>query len=162
MSIQRHSPEWRHFLEQKLPEYMIPSAFVTLNTLPLTSNGKIDRRALPAPDRIDLTSGDALAAPRTELEHLLSGIWAQVLGISTLGIHDNFFELGGHSLLATQIITRVRETFGVELPLRSLFIGATVAELALVIEGLLLREIEDLSEIEAERLMVASAEFDER
>ncbi len=162
ISTRQHSFAWRRFLEQKLPEYMVPSAFVVLDTLPLTSNGKVDRQRLPAPDRIDLTSGTLLTEPRTEVERVLADIWVQVLGISTLGIHDNFFELGGHSLLATQIITRLRETFSVELPLQSLFTSTTVAELAIVIERLLLMEIENLSEAEAEQLLVDAAEIDER
>ncbi len=119
----------RRFVASKLPEYMIPSAFVFLEALPLTPNGKIDRRALPVPD---LTRERAIAfvAPRTPSEEMLALIWGDVLGVELVGIHDNFFELGGHSLLATQLISRVRTTFGMELPLRSLFQAATIADLA--------------------------------
>ncbi|MBD2370873.1 hypothetical protein H6G63_28895 [Leptolyngbya sp. FACHB-402] len=107
---------------------MVPSAFVLLEALPLTPNGKLDRRSLPAPDRQEST--ETATAPRTPIEEMLSGIWAQVLGVATVGINDNFFELGGHSLLATQVISRVREVFQVELPLRCLFEAPTIAALA--------------------------------
>jgi acyl carrier protein len=128
--------ELRSFLKAKLPEYMVPSAFVVLDALPLTPNGKIDRRSLPAPDyqsRPEL--GGAFVAPRTPVEETLASIWAEVLGIERVGIHDDFFELGGHSLLATRVVSRVREAFQVELPLRSLFEKPTVAELALVVQS---------------------------
>lgn len=151
------SGELRQFLAKKLPEYMVPSAFVALETLPLTSNGKVDRRALPAPEKVGHSSGTLLDAPTTDIESLLVDIWAQVLGVQTVGIHDNFFELGGHSLLAIQIVTRLRETFDIDLPLVVLFKGSTVAELALIIEGLLLDEIENLPEEEAAQLVAADA-----
>lgn len=125
------SSELRRFLMEKLPEYMIPSAFVHLDALPLMSNGKVNRRALPAPEvaRPDLEG--TFVAPRTSVEEVVAGLWAKVLGLEQVGIHDNFFELGGHSLLATQVIFRVRDTFQVDLPLRSLFEAPTVAELSL-------------------------------
>lgn len=146
------------FLAQKLPEYMLPSAFVLLEAFPLTANGKVDRRALPAPERNDIGTEKSFALPHTEIEQILSEMWAQVLGLDKVGIHDDFFELGGHSLLATQLVTRLRETFDVDLPLQALFGGSTVAQLAVIIEGLLLKEIEQLSEEEAEDL-VARASF---
>jgi amino acid adenylation domain-containing protein len=124
----------RHFLKQKLPDYMIPAAFVMLDDLPLTPNGKVDRRALPEPElrpELSLT----FVAPRTPIEEILASIWACVLGIEQVGVHDNFFELGGHSLLATQVISRVRDTMSVELPLRSLFEAPTVATLAQQVEN---------------------------
>ncbi|MGZ3461512.1 MAG: non-ribosomal peptide synthetase, partial [Archangium sp.] len=122
----------RGFLKDKLPDYMLPSAFVPLKAMPVTSSGKVDRKALPAPDGLTLVR--AFVPPEGKLELELAAIWAQVLGLQRVGRHDNFFDLGGHSLLATQAITRVRNAFGVELPLRSLFEHATVAALAAKLE----------------------------
>ncbi|HEX2569781.1 MAG TPA: non-ribosomal peptide synthase/polyketide synthase [Polyangia bacterium] len=125
--------ELREFLKRRLPEYMVPTAFVFLGELPLTSNGKLDRRALPAPDA---TSAGASAhvdrAPRTPTEELVAGLWAGILGRppASVGVEDNFFELGGHSLLATQVLSRIRNLFQVELPVRMLFEAPTVAALA--------------------------------
>ncbi len=124
----------RSFLKERLPEYMVPSAFVLLEVLPLTPNGKVDRRALPAPEG-STESEFTFVAPRTPIEELLAQIWADVLGFERVGIHNNFFELGGHSLLATQLMSRIRTTFGVEVPLRSLFEEPTIAELAKIVEG---------------------------
>jgi amino acid adenylation domain-containing protein len=136
ISEQKQAPthkEIRNFLTSKLPEYMVPSAFAILKSFPLTSNGKVDRRALPAPDamRPELTGN--FVAPRTNIEEVLAAIWAEVLKIEKVGIYDNFFELGGHSLLATQVISRVRQAFQVELPLHRLFESATVADFAVAI-----------------------------
>ena len=125
----------RHFLQEKLPEYMVPAVFVPLDALPLMPNGKIDRRALRAPDRLRPELDRAFVAPRTPTEALLAEIWAQLLDIERVGIHDNFFDLGGHSLLATQLVSRARETFQVEIPLRRLFEAPTVAGLAESIEA---------------------------
>jgi acyl carrier protein len=143
----------RDFLKQKLPEYMVPSAIVPLEKLPLTPNGKLDRRALPPPDQNRPDLAKAYAAPGTTTEEVLAEIWREVLGLDRIGIHDNFFELGGHSLLVTQVLARVREAFHVELPLRRLFEAPTVAELAAAVEEILVREIRELSDVEAERLM---------
>jgi amino acid adenylation domain-containing protein len=120
----------RPFLREKLPEYMMPSAFVMLKSLPLTPNGKVDRLSLQEPDRAQQELERIFVAPRTPVEEILAGIWAKVLGLEKVSIRDNFFDLGGHSLLATQVISRMRETFHVELPLRCLFEFPTVAELA--------------------------------
>ncbi|MEG4394820.1 amino acid adenylation domain-containing protein [Microcoleus sp. BROC3] len=121
----------RNFLKDKLPDYMVPSSFVFLKTLPLTPNGKIDRQKLLAPAvKIISEVGEDYVAPQTPVEEVVAGIWAQVLGLERVGIRDNFLELGGHSLLVTQIATRMRDTFQVELPLRTLFESATVADLA--------------------------------
>ena len=117
----------RVFLKQKLPQYMIPSAFVLLEAMPLTPNGKIDRRSLRAPDTNTPEFESNFTEPRTPDEQLIAEIWAEVLGLERVGIHDNFFELGGHSLLATQVISRLREAFQIEVPLRSLFESPTVA-----------------------------------
>jgi amino acid adenylation domain-containing protein len=144
--------ELRGFLEEKLPEHMVPSAFVLLDALPLTPHGKVDRRALPAPDGTRPELNKPFVAPRTPTEKLLAEIWAQVLGVEPIGVQDNFFDLGGHSLLATQIMFRLRDTFQAEIPLRTLFEKPTIEELALAVEEILLEEIEGLSEDEAESL----------
>ena len=121
----------RPFLAARLPDYMVPAAFVELPALPLNPNGKIDRRALPAPQRQAAGPG---AAPRTPVEERLAGLWAELLRLDRVGVHDNFFELGGHSLLATQLVSRVRGAFQLELPLRVIFEAPTVADLAAWIE----------------------------
>jgi amino acid adenylation domain-containing protein len=144
--------ELRSFLEETLPEYMVPSAFVLLDALPLTPHGKVDRRALPAPDGTRPELNKPFIAPRTPTEKLLAEIWAQVLGVEPIGVQDNFFDLGGHSLLATQIMFRLRDTFQADIPLRTLFEKPTIEELALAVEEILLEEIEGLSEDEAEFL----------
>ncbi|WP_437675107.1 amino acid adenylation domain-containing protein [Sorangium sp. So ce131] len=121
----------RDFLKETLPDYMVPPVFVSLAALPRTPSGKVDRKALPAPESPAAEpAGAAAAAPRTPTEDVLAGIWAEVLGLDRIGVHASFFELGGHSLLATQVASRVRRALGVELPLRSLFDHPTVAELA--------------------------------
>jgi amino acid adenylation domain-containing protein len=125
--------ELRQYLRERLPEYMVPSLFVLLEALPLTPNGKVDRRALPAPEAGRLELGEPYVAPRSPVEAMLTGIWADILEVEQVGVHVNFFELGGHSLLATQVISRVRTAFQVELPLRRLFEVPTVAGLALLI-----------------------------
>jgi amino acid adenylation domain-containing protein len=124
------------YLAQKLPEYMVPLAFVVLESLPLTPNGKVDHRALPTPEPVKLELTGSYVAPRTPVEEVLVKIFAEVLGLKRVGIHDNFFELGGHSLLATQLVSRVRDAFGVELPLRSVFEAPAIAQLSKVVESL--------------------------
>jgi len=122
------------FLRVRLPEYMLPSAFVFLDALPLTPSGKIDRRVLPPPDQKRPELEKAFVAPRTPVEVKLAGIWTQVLKLDRIGVHDNFFELGGHSLLATQVVSRIRATFHMELPLRTIFETSTIAALSSLIE----------------------------
>ncbi|HEX2077439.1 MAG TPA: amino acid adenylation domain-containing protein, partial [Longimicrobium sp.] len=124
----------RVHLRERLPEHMVPAAFAVLDALPLTPGGKVDRRALPAPEHGD---GEAYLAPRTPVEEVLAGIWAEVLRAPRVGVHDDFFALGGHSLLATRVVSRVREAFGVEVPLRALFEAPTVDRLAERVEALL-------------------------
>ncbi|WP_254564071.1 non-ribosomal peptide synthetase [Oscillatoria sp. HE19RPO] len=126
--------ELRGFLKPQLPDYMMPSAFVVLESLPLTPNGKVDRRALPAPEKRNELE-ESFVAPSTPIEEMLASIWSNILSIDSVGIHDNFFELGGHSLLATQVISRVRDTLTVELPLRTLFEAPTLAGLAERVEN---------------------------
>ncbi|MEA5552712.1 amino acid adenylation domain-containing protein [Anabaena cylindrica UHCC 0172] len=121
--------ELRAFLGEKLPEYMLPTTFVNLATLPFTPNGKINRKALPVPDN-SRNSQVVFVLPRTSTEKILAAIYADVLGLEKVSIDDNFFALGGHSLLATKVISRLREAFKIELPLRSLFERPTVANLA--------------------------------
>jgi amino acid adenylation domain-containing protein len=125
----------RKHLQQVLPDYMVPSTFVFLDKLPLSPSGKADRRALPKPEE-DASRSREVVAPRTAVEEVLVGIWAQVLHHNNLGVHDNFFELGGHSLLATQVVSRLQRAFGVDIPLRALFEEPTVAGLARRVEQL--------------------------
>ena len=127
----------RSHLKDKLPEYMIPSLFLLLDAFPLTGSGKVDRRALPAPDAEHAALAEAIVPPRSGVEEMLASIWSEVLGGVRVGVKDNFFDLGGHSLLATQVMSRVREAFGIEIPLRSLFERPTVGELAQTIGELL-------------------------
>ncbi|MEW5959982.1 MAG: non-ribosomal peptide synthetase [Chloroflexota bacterium] len=126
----------RNFLQSRLPDYMMPSAFVILEALPRTPNGKIDRQALPTPDLTRPEREQAFVAPQTPTEELLAEIWADVLKTKPVGRHDNFLELGGHSLLATQIVSRIRDALHLELPLHRFFETSTVAGLAQTIEQL--------------------------
>jgi surfactin family lipopeptide synthetase A len=127
------SSELRHFLEKQLPDYMIPAEFIWLAKIPLTPSGKINRYALPTPDPFQ-RHVDELVSSHTPIEEALTTIWTEVFELEQIGIHDNFFELGGHSLLSTQVISQVRETLQVELPMFSLFDYPTIAELARHIE----------------------------
>jgi len=126
--------ELRQFLRQKLPEYMLPSSYVFLSRMPLTPNGKVDRKALPIPEISLQVTSDKFIAPRTPTEEILAGIWSRVLTIERVGINDNFFELGGDSLLATQCMSRIRNVLSFELPLHALFESPTVASLAEIID----------------------------
>ena len=122
--------ELRSFLKGKLPAHMVPSAFVWLDRLPLTANGKVDRQALRPPDPSRPESADGYVAPRNPTEERLAGIWSELLGLERVGIHDSFFDLAGHSLMATRVVSRVRDAFHVELPLRAFFDSPTIASLA--------------------------------
>ena len=160
-----NTSELRRFLSEKLPDYMIPSAFVMLEAMPLTPNGKVDRKALPIPDSSRPELDTPYVAPRTPVEKEVAQMWAEVVGVDQVGIHDNFFDLGGHSLAATRVISRVINTFKVELHIKSLFESPTVADMAVVItenmakkagdEELahMLTELESLSDEEAQRLL---------
>ncbi|MGE5431355.1 MAG: amino acid adenylation domain-containing protein [Syntrophomonadaceae bacterium] len=135
-------PQLKHFLSERLPEFMIPSAFVTLPKLPVTPNGKVDRLALPAPDLKEIMKDieSNYAAPRTAVEGVMSAIWSDILKIPKVGINDNFFELGGHSLLATQVISRIRTEFSLEIQLRCIFENPTVARLSQLVEKEVLKK----------------------
>ncbi|HEX8782811.1 MAG TPA: amino acid adenylation domain-containing protein, partial [Steroidobacteraceae bacterium] len=122
--------ELRAWVKQRLPEYMTPVAFVTLERFPLSPNGKVDRKQLPAPEYVRPELSRAYQGARTPAEEVIAGIWAEVLKLDQVGMEDDFFELGGHSLLATQVVSRIRQAFGVELPLRAMFEAPTVAGLA--------------------------------
>lgn len=161
----------RTFLGQTLPSYMIPSTFMFLDSLPLSPNGKVDRNRLPLPDPTGFALEQNFIPPQTSSEDVLAQIWATILGLECqVGIHANFFDLGGHSLLATQIVSRVREEFQVELPLRTLFEQPTIAGLARVITktraarteqtemSSLLTEIESLLDNEATAMIAQCSE----
>src|SRR5712692_3763308 len=135
------SEQLRLYLKERLPEYMVPSVIVLLEALPIGPTGKLDRHALPPPERGYLAV-NGYVAPRTSLEEVLVGIWQQLLGVARIGIHDDFFEAGGHSLLVTQVIARVREIFQVDLPMQVLFKSPTIAELAEAVEQVLARSEE--------------------
>ena len=124
-----HAPgvsELRSHLREKLPDYMVPSAFVMLDELPLTANGKVDRRALPAPTGARPDLAEDYVAPRTPVERVVAGIWCELLGLERVGLYDNFFTLGGHSMLATRVVFRLSQTLLVDLSLHTLFETPTV------------------------------------
>ncbi|MEP6995771.1 MAG: phosphopantetheine-binding protein, partial [Acidobacteriota bacterium] len=129
------SADLRAFLKGALPDGLVPAFYVTVPSLPLTPNGKMDRRALPEPDWAGFSSAvSAFRPPRTRLEQDLAAIWSDALGVGEIGVGDNFFDVGGDSILATRIFSRVREAFGVELSLVSIFETSTIEEMAALIE----------------------------
>ena len=128
-----------------------------LDTLPLNASGKVDRAALPAPNTSNTVRDGAFVAPRTQMEESLVNMLATLLDLEQVSVEDNFFLLGGHSLLGTQLIARVRDTFGIELSLKSLFDAPTVAKLSEEVESLLLAKLEAMSEDEAQRLLGGAA-----
>ncbi|NIR48777.1 MAG: amino acid adenylation domain-containing protein, partial [Phycisphaerae bacterium] len=136
--------ELRSFINEQLPDFMVPSAFVFLESLPLTPNGKVDRNALPEPDRARPDLEETFVPPRNPVEEVLCGIWAEVLNIEKAGIQDNFFDLGGHSILVTRLVSRIRDSLQVELPLRTVFETPTVAALS----DALLKDPEKRSKVE--------------
>ena len=155
----------RSFLRDVVPDYMVPSAFVLLDALPLTPNGKVDCLALPAPEVASLQSEAAFVAPRTPAEEIVAGIWADVLDIEQVGVEHNFFEIGGNSLLATQVLARLRQIFGMDVPLRNFLKTPTVDGLVSALAELwggrttieeiaiALREVEQLSADEIQDLL---------
>lgn len=134
------SSELRDYLKKKLPEFMVPSNFVTLDAFPLTPNGKVNRRALPIPKSVRPELENDYVAPRSSTEKVVAKLWSQVLGIEKIGRYDNFFDLGGHSLSAVQTIMRIRQTFKVELPLQTFLHASTLAGLAEKVEEKLLEQ----------------------
>jgi hypothetical protein len=163
--------EFRDLLKTRLPNYLVPSSFVMLDALPVTPNGKLDRRALPAPEENRPALQPSFVEPRTAVEQALAIIWGQVLRMERVGVRDNFFDLGGHSLLATQVASRIREAFQREFPLRALFEKPTIEELAKMISDAstdrrtdtelsrILSDIESISEEEAQKLTTKSASY---
>jgi amino acid adenylation domain-containing protein len=145
----------RSELAKRLPDYMIPSAFVQLECLPITANGKLDRSALPGPQSESALQENAYEAPQSELQARLAKIVANLLRVERVGIDDNFFNLGGHSLLGAQMIARITDVFGVELSLLNLFEDPTVRGISAEIERLFLAKLESMSEDEAQRLLAA-------
>jgi len=141
------SSDLHKHLVAKLPDYMVPSAFVLLDKMPLLSNGKVDREALPAPEYSRQALEEEYVAPRNEVEEALAKIFAEVLGVEKIGINDNFFLLGGHSLLATQVLTRLRETLQSDVPLRRIFEEPTVAGMATAVEEFKTQAQDDVIEV---------------
>ncbi|HEY0737287.1 MAG TPA: amino acid adenylation domain-containing protein, partial [Herpetosiphonaceae bacterium] len=164
------SAELRQHLGARLPEYMIPAVFVPLKELPLTTNGKLDRKALPVPDLTTVERQDTFVAPRTPAEEVVAQIWSRLLRVEQISVHDNFFELGGNSLLATQVIVRLHEIFPINVSVRSMFDGPTVAGLVEALVALwgeadaldalneiatIYQQMESLSEDEVRALLMA-------
>jgi acyl carrier protein len=155
----------RHALQQELPDSMVPSEFVFLEAFPLTPHGKVDRQSLPAPDAAHPAAATEFVAPRTSLEEEVAQVWAEVLGVERIGSNDSFWDLGGHSLLATRALVRLEASFGVALPLQSLFASPTLAGFSSVVaESVLAGEgeaeidealaaLEDMSEEEVRALI---------
>lgn len=137
----RDTGQLRDYLKGQTPSYMVPDTFVALDSLPLTTNGKIDRQRLSEPPKTSAIDDD-FVAPRTQLEEELAGLWSEVLKVERVGINDNFFDLGGHSLLATRLMFQLREHFNVDIPLRALFEAPTIATLAPVIVQTQLEQID--------------------
>ena len=154
-AAQLTNAELRDYLRAHLPEYMVPGVFVVLDSLPLTSNGKVDRDMLPAPSTLNILRNEPAIPARTLVEQRVTEILASLLHLEQVGANDNFFLLGGHSLLGTQVIARVRDAFAIDLSLRSLFDAPTVAALSGEIERLLLEKLEAMSEEEARRMLNA-------
>ena len=133
--VQKLIPKVREFLQEKLPSYMVPQAFVLLDSLPLTPNGKVDRKALPSPDATTRNLANSFVLPRNPIEAQLTQIWSEVLGLERIGVKDNFFELGGHSLLATQVLSRINSAFKLDLSVQIMFESPTIAGIASYIQA---------------------------
>jgi acyl carrier protein len=150
--------ELRYALMKHIPAYMLPSAFMFLPMLPLSPNGKVDRRALPAPSGAGLQREQTYVAPRNPTEELVAQIWAETLHIPQIGIHENFFKLGGHSLLVMRVLARLKETFQIEMPLQRFFERPTIASLCEAIEEMVFAEIEGLPDEDVERALSTLAQ----
>ena len=150
----------RESLGRMLAEYMVPAAFVVLESLPLTANGKLDRRALPAPG-YEAVSARGYEAPQGEVEEALARIWAEVLGVERVGRHDHFFELGGHSLMAMSLLSRIKHELQADIPLRLLFENARLQELASVVMPTLLEKFlgDELATMKAELANMSAEEL---
>jgi acyl carrier protein len=146
--------EVREHLRGRLPEHMVPGAIVRLDSLPLTANGKLDRRALPAPDFA--SAEERYVAPRTPVEEVLAEIWTQVLHVDRVGAHDSFFDLGGHSLMATRLLAQIQVTFGLEISIRDVFSMPTLEAMAGEVERRIYEDIATISDGEAEQLLAAN------
>jgi amino acid adenylation domain-containing protein len=144
----------RSYLSETLPPYMVPAHFMLLPTMPLSANGKIDRKALPEADMREQLI-ETFVAPRNSTEEILVAIWQEVLEINQVGVKDNFFDLGGHSLLAVQVLSRVRRIFDIEISLRQLFESSTIEELAFFVEAMLIEKMTALSDEEVEMMLAA-------
>ncbi|MEH1099576.1 amino acid adenylation domain-containing protein [Micromonospora sp. CPCC 205561] len=143
----------RAYLAERVPEHMVPQSWVTLDELPLTGSGKVDRRRLPEPAPAGSATGGPATAPRTPTEQAVADVWAEVLGIDRCGAHDDFFDLGGHSLLATQVVALLHERFPVDLPVSAVFEAPTVAELATVLQRAVEERVAGMSESELETML---------
>ena len=165
--------ELRDFLKAQLPAYMLPAQFETIETLPLTPSGKIDRRALPAPTSPRVESGESFVAPQTPMEELLARIWMEVLKLKSVSVHNNFFELGGHSLLAARVVARVRAALDIELGMVDVFQAPTIAGLASLLSSrgvmseseaefaAFFEELSKISDAEAQRRLAAETRIGE-
>ena len=155
--VSRGSQTWqdglRTFLQEKLAAYMVPSIYIALDSLPLNANGKVDRNALPVPNLDEYDAIKTIVAPRTPIEEQIAEIWQEVLNNDTASIDHNFFEMGGDSLMATRLLTRLRQTFDVDLSLRTIFANPTIAQLAGIIDA------ESLSTVDPALLEAAMAKL---
>jgi acyl carrier protein len=156
--------ELREWLKEKLPEYMVPAVFVALADLPLTTNGKVDRKALPAPDGARPVLDESYVAPRSVIEEEVAAIWSEVLKVQRVGVNDSFFDLGGDSLKAIQVASRIQDLFEAEIPLRSIFEYPKLADFCVLLGpqefdndaiAQLLSELETISEDQARALLIS-------
>jgi amino acid adenylation domain-containing protein len=161
VAVPRSQPtlgELRNFLEARLPDFMVPATFVRLEKLPLTANGKVDRKSLPAADETNILRDSSYTAPRTDIEKTIAGILERLLELEHVDVEENFFALGGHSLMGAQLVARLRDTFGIEMPLRVIFEAPSVAELSSEIDRLLVAKVKAMSEKEVQSLLNSTPE----